>query len=265
MIKEFFQGVLEEYESAKQSNAWESSIVEVLKKYLPEEMKKLIKLDFNYLFEGSVGVGNFAEVPWVRVFEEKISPSAQEQYYIVYLFDAKMQGFYLSLNQGVTQYNELYGLSARQAMIKNTQKIIGKLKQKIDNLPEGLIFSTINLNSKTKLGEDYELTHICGKFYQGGLIPEDTLLVEDLRKMIKVYEKLKEIVGIDILNIDEDYTPEERREIRSKNRELKRSSLVELKMLKQKAKLYESGLSGDIEEDEYLRIKKRIMEIEGKI
>lgn len=266
MLKEYFQKILSEYESVKENKIWDCSVVNLLKTDLPREIKKLTNLDLRYLFEGSVGHGNFSEVPWFRIYEEEISPSAQEEYYIVYLFDAKMQGVYISLNQGVTQYNELYGPSATQMMRKNTRK----LRSKIKTLPEGLSFEEINLNAKQKLGNDYELCHICGKYYPAGKIPEDSILLEDLKKLIKVYEEFKEIIGNSVLNVDENYTPEEIEEIRIKNKKSKgkdfteKENLETLIRLRNWIKSYENNLDNESSDEDYRKWKEKVEEIEER-
>jgi hypothetical protein len=61
--------------------------------------------DFNVA--GSIGRGAIAQVPWVGVFNKKITTSAQDGYYIVLLFSEDMSGCFLSLNQGVTAFREV--------------------------------------------------------------------------------------------------------------------------------------------------------------
>src|SRR5690606_14582516 len=53
---------------------------------------------------GSAGRGNFAEIPHICGFDLGITKSAQEGYYIVYLFSADSKRVYLSLNQGWTSF-----------------------------------------------------------------------------------------------------------------------------------------------------------------
>ena len=46
-----------------------------------------------YKIQGSIGQGNPAEIPWICVFDLEITSSAQDGYYIVYLFKSDMSGF----------------------------------------------------------------------------------------------------------------------------------------------------------------------------
>ena len=71
-------------------------------KNIPNDIKELIGNSDRYIVEGSVGVGNWASVPWVAIFDKLVTTSAQSGYYPVFLFRDDMSGFYLSLGIGVT-------------------------------------------------------------------------------------------------------------------------------------------------------------------
>src|SRR5438874_11527945 len=54
--------------------------------------------------EGRDGTGRKTRVPWVRVYDPELSPSATQGWYVVYLFAADGSTVYLSLNQGTTVF-----------------------------------------------------------------------------------------------------------------------------------------------------------------
>ncbi|MDE6993143.1 MAG: DUF3578 domain-containing protein, partial [Lachnospiraceae bacterium] len=53
-----------------------------------------------YLITGSVGQGNWAMVPWICIFNRKITTTATKGVYIVYLLSKDGNSLYLTLNQG---------------------------------------------------------------------------------------------------------------------------------------------------------------------
>ena len=55
-----------------------------------------------YLITGSVGQGNWAMIPWVCIFDRKITTTATKGIYIVYLLSKDGNSLYLSFNQGCT-------------------------------------------------------------------------------------------------------------------------------------------------------------------
>ena len=71
-------------------------------------------------------MGNWAQLPWIAIFNPKITKSAQSGYYIVYLFREDMKGVYISLNQGVTEYKI-------NMAIKKQLEIFEKYVQKFRN------------------------------------------------------------------------------------------------------------------------------------
>ena len=75
----------------------------------PEEIKGILD-DKNYLVKGSPGMGNWAQLPWIAIFNPNITNGAHSGYYIVYLFREDMEGVYISLNQGVTEYKKNMGI-----------------------------------------------------------------------------------------------------------------------------------------------------------
>ncbi len=84
----------------------------------PGAILRLAHLSSSFQVQGSTGQGNFAQVPWVAVFDREITTSAQRGYYIVYLFNSAGRGLYLSLNQGWTDYKDTYGGRKGRILIK---------------------------------------------------------------------------------------------------------------------------------------------------
>jgi hypothetical protein len=100
-----------------------------------------------------------------------------------------MNGVYLSLNQGWTQYEKKFGNNqplARKAIIKKTKELQSVLESSYD-FPK----APIDLHAKNNLGRGYELGHICGKYYPKESLPDDIHLIDDLRNLVGVYRELK--------------------------------------------------------------------------
>jgi 5-methylcytosine-specific restriction protein A len=116
-----------------------------------------------------------------------------------------MQGFYMSLNQGWTQYKNKYGTKdGRSEMYKTSVRLKDYLKG-----VEGFTFDPINLLAKGNLGKGYEVGNICSKYYEKGSLPEDEQFIDDLRNLIGIYRELKGMVGYDILDVDSFYGEED--------------------------------------------------------
>ncbi len=158
-----------------------------------------------YKQEASIGAGNLVEIPSICIFDREITLSAQNGYYIVFLFRSDMQGFYMSLNQGWTQYKNKFGTKdGRSEMYKTSIRLKDYLKG-----VEGFTFDPINLLAKGSLGKGYEIGNICSKYYEKGSLPEDEQFIDDLRNLIGIYRELKGMVGYDILDVDSFFGEED--------------------------------------------------------
>lgn len=193
------------YKTAKASNpSWDRLV-----KNLPKAIKASANLTDAYKIEGSIGKGAISEIPWICFFDKDITESAQNGFYIVLLFKADMSGYYLSLNQGWTQYENEYKVKeGKKSIIANANKA-----QSILRSVSGLITGPINLKARTDLGKGYELGNICATEYAIGSKTTDAQFLYDLHMLIGIYKELKGLVGKNILTIssvasEEDYQSE---------------------------------------------------------
>jgi 5-methylcytosine-specific restriction protein A len=198
MIKQEFEKILKNYETQKKTSFTQNTLAKIIRFDLPSKIYSDAHFSKNYLVAGSAGQGNWAAIPWICIFDREITESAQKGYYFVYLFQADLGGFYLSLNQGWTQFEKKYGVIDGREKIQQTAE---KFKEILRTIPEGFSTEKISLKSNGTLAKGYELGHICGKFYEKDNIPEDNILLDDLRNMLGVYREVKKIVGPDIWRV----------------------------------------------------------------
>lgn len=85
--------ILNEYISNKAQPFADNALADFLRHGAPDEIRRVTYLTSKYLVKGAAGQGNWAEIPWICVFDKDITTSAQEGYYIVYLFDANMEAY----------------------------------------------------------------------------------------------------------------------------------------------------------------------------
>jgi 5-methylcytosine-specific restriction enzyme A len=196
---------------------------------LPLLLKEEAHLNNQYKCKGSIGNGVIATIPWVSIFDTEITTSSQNGYFIVYLFQEDLKGFYLSLNQGWTQYEKCFKTKVgKEKVTINKNKAQFLLKG-----TSSFSFENIQLNTNIKLARGYELGNICSKYYSFNSIPDDNELIDDLRNLIGVYRELKGLIGIDIFSLDsiknEDEFQKEIQEIKNKT-EIKDGPIEKPKM-----------------------------------
>lgn len=125
--------------------------------------------DQNFKVEGSFGNGNMPKVPWVGIFSNLVTTSAQEGYYIVLLFSEDMQSCFLSLNQGVTELKTQYGQSiARTKMVEAASRALRFFTSRPDALT-----GRIHLQATSHLGRGYEFGAIESHKYKKTICPRN--------------------------------------------------------------------------------------------
>jgi hypothetical protein len=108
-----------------------------------------------------------------------------------------MTGFYLSLNQGWTQYESVYGVRNGKVEIRENTKKAQSILSKISQYDLGVI----NLEASNRLAKGYELGNICSIYYEISNLPGESTIISDLMNLIEIYRELKQYIGKNILDI----------------------------------------------------------------
>lgn len=191
-MREMLNKILVEYASAKKADYKNNKLAN----YIRSESGRFLSTSNNidssqYRVVGSPGKGNWADIPWIAIFDKDITQTATKGYDIVYLFCSDMSGVYISLNQGWTYFKNKYGV--KQGKIKINQ-VASAWKAILSSTLKDFSYDPIDLkssNSNSDLAKGYELGHICGKFYDTNSIPDKSELIRDLNNMLGVYRELK--------------------------------------------------------------------------
>src|SRR3954453_335900 len=120
-------------------------------------------------FQGSPGQGNWADVPWVAVFDPVVTTSATRGYYSVYLFSADMSSVVISLNQGTTAVRQEFGSQTRQILRDRAALMRARLPEYTERFSP----TPITLASTKILPRDYEAGHAFGRTYGTAALPPE--------------------------------------------------------------------------------------------
>ena len=166
-LHSYLKKVLEEYGSEKNKSFGGNKFVKDIKTDVEDVIPNNLFPRDEYKIKFACGQGRWADVPWVAVFYKDLSTSAQEGYYIVYLFRADGTGVYLSLNQGYTCFQEKFKSKAKEKIEKVSKYWRAHLNFLSNKNDHGFIVDPIDLKHKKKsdLPEGYQLGNICSKFY----------------------------------------------------------------------------------------------------
>lgn len=191
LIRSVVEYFLNDYVGAKQETFAGHVVGKYIRRDAPEALYRTGLIDRQrYLITGSVGQGNWAMVPWLCVFDRKITTTATKGVYIVYLLAKDGNSLYLTFNQGCTDIRN--NGNSKTETIKIMRKKANEIASNIDNRG----FATdenIDLGDRlTELGEMYQKGTIFYKKYIRGNVPEEAELQDDLAKMMAIYREYVE-------------------------------------------------------------------------
>lgn len=141
-----------------------------LERHLPQELAS----------DGGAQTGTEAEIPWIRIYSPELAPSAQEGWYLVYLFAADGASAFLSLMQGVTN-------PSTSTFDEGRSWASDVLGQQPD------LQTTIDLRSAQPQGsrpDRYQRAATFSIAYDTATVPEESALQRDLHRMIGLLERI---------------------------------------------------------------------------
>lgn len=167
-----------------------NEIIEIILKEVPRLKKEY------YVFKGSPGAGNWAEVPWISIFNKNITSTAQKGIYIVFLFSSDMKKVYLSLNQGYTFYKENGLIDRIEELSDSIRNFVASKYNRKDLIKE------ISLRSDGDLGKGYEKANIISKIYTlEELRNGDLNIKKDIEYFLEIYDYIYNLLPKGDINI----------------------------------------------------------------
>ena len=185
MVEQLFQFVLDNYLTIDRVVSNSSNVYDALVNQIPYALRTILVGRKDLVIKGSMGQGNKTDYPWVSILNRNITTSTKYGLYIVYLFKKDMSGFYLSLDQGITYFEETYKRNKYEACKKVTSYFQERINESyFSKEPIDLVGT-----KRGTLGYGYEVSTIISKYYETNKFSENEI-VEDLKKMLIIYDEI---------------------------------------------------------------------------
>ena len=190
IMKTLFEKILNEYIEAKRKPFAGHPMGTFFRNDIPREIYStgLVNTQ-DYLVTGSVGQGNWATIPWVCIFDRKITTSATKGVYIVYLLNRDANSLYLTFNQGCTDIRNSH---SKRETIRIMREKAAEIAAHIDSRGFHTDEHIFLGNGLTELAELYQKGTIFYKEYKKGSVPDEEELRNDLSKMMAIYQEYAE-------------------------------------------------------------------------
>jgi hypothetical protein len=140
------------------------------------------------LINVSVGLGNWATVPWIAVLNTRITQSTQEGIYIVFLVATNLDRVFLTLNQGTTDLVREHGQHEAHKRMLDVAK---KTRPLIFGLADAgfILNNEIELGGTGWLSKNYEVGTIAHVNFGVNEIPDDNRMNELLKAALDAYDR----------------------------------------------------------------------------
>jgi hypothetical protein len=181
-LKELLTKIAVDYKSATTQPFTKHPIANIIRDQSRQIISPLLD-DDNLVVKGSPGKGSWASVPLIAIFNKHETSSAQEGISVVYLFSEDMQKIYLTMMLGVM--NPIKRTGRKKAFLKLKSRILDTRDS--FKLSELLADDKVHIG-KSRLGKAYEKAVIFYKEYYTASLPNNDILVNDLKKLIAFYD-----------------------------------------------------------------------------
>lgn len=180
--------------SVKENNDFKNPFREIISKEIPTLLTERTPVSSPYRVDGSYGKGRWTDVPWIAVFDSRITTSAQKGIYIVYLLNKDTKTLYLTLNQGATDVAQSSKNGGEQKSLVFTgiaRSQNGQMTQQLQSNAEkirAMIGDTVQTYGHIDSGSPgYDAGAIYYKEYTLNNLPDDSGLISDLRDFLALY------------------------------------------------------------------------------
>ena len=199
VLRKWMSCYAEVYETVKNKQDWKNDFRTVISKDIPEAVTQSAEIAPPYKVEGSYGKGRWTEVPWVAVFDTRITSSAQKGIYIVYLLNKNKKELYLSLALAATEViqpksseneNKPFTGMVGKVGAKDVDKFLVKVDEVRNTVPSTFFSSDREINSGS---QRYDIGTIYYKKYELNRLPSGREMVSDLKRMMALYQRYYEI------------------------------------------------------------------------
>lgn len=197
-LKDDFQKLINDYseiyKSVNETQNYKHPFSDIIRHSIPEEIASEIQLPTDrYKVKGSCGAGRWTGVPWIAIFDKRITTGAQRGIYIVYLLNKDTKTLYLTLNQGATSVaqnsNDKSELEFTGIAKANNGDTIKRLRNNVAAIRKAMGEQNSELlNSINSGSPGYDAGCIYSKTYKLNTLPEDDQLFEDLKEFVDLYD-----------------------------------------------------------------------------
>lgn len=154
-----------------------------------KQFNEFVKSNFKgFNYKISAGQGRFATIPWIAIFDPKLSKGAQEGVYVDYLYSFERKYVFLCIQLGAAQFKSISEDSINKIK-KNVVSILGK------NVPFNNEIKLVEekgkaTNNNLEAAKKYEDVVLYSIRYNLDDLPSNKEMMDDLNYFVSLLEKI---------------------------------------------------------------------------
>ena len=197
------------YEKVTKEGDWKNPFRDVIAMDIPQLLTVCADIQAPYITVGSYGKGRWTAVPWIAVFDRRITTSAQKGVYIVYLLNKDSKELYLTFEIAATEVmgtkTDSKGNTLFTGVVgNNSPKVKKALRDRAVAVQNELQNDYFCVDENIHTGSSgYDNGAIYYKKYTLNDLPNGEELIADLKRMLSVYRDYYE----KYYAIDEKWSP----------------------------------------------------------
>ena len=138
----------------------------------------------------SLGAGNWLKIPWIALFDDRVTRSAQSGIYFVLLISEDLARVYLTLNQGATEVKKTHGLAGARTVLAQTASHCREFLQKLD-ISLLSLENDVDLHTEHKNSKLYEVGAIAHALHEPIEGMSDQEVEQQLEQLLSAYEAVR--------------------------------------------------------------------------
>ena len=186
------------YDHVRTNNDWKNSFRNIISSEIPVLLQQCAKIQDPYKIVGSYGKGRWTAVPWIAIFDSRITTSAQEGVYIVYLLNKDAHELYLTFEIAATEAmgvrKNAEGNTVFTGVVgANDPQLTAKLQLRANEIRGAVKSSYFSQDTAINSGATgYDSGAVYYKKYTLDNLPSGQELIDDLQKMMEIYKNYYE-------------------------------------------------------------------------
>jgi 5-methylcytosine-specific restriction protein A len=187
MIRETLLKILVEFEPARKTEKFKGHL---LASFIRNQAKQNFEQALgssakDYIVDASPGKGNWVNNPWINIMDQRVTTTAEDGYYPVYLFSEDQKTIVLELGQGEFQARKIFKKDTENILISRAAIMRSKVPEYNNKFKSNI---SINLKKGDKVKERWISSAAFGKVYKINKFPEEQELIDDLKEILKLYQ-----------------------------------------------------------------------------